>query len=454
MSGLSPSPSADSDAVSPGGSPPAEPRARRGLVPVGNDPFQQLRQWEQWAEARLGVRNPFHCRVEGVIGARANVQGRELISYSSYNYLGYSGDPRVSAAAEEAIRRYGTSVSASRLVAGEKPLHAELERAVAELLGVESAIAFVSGHATNVTTLGCLFGPRDLILYDILSHNSLQQGIRLSGARSLPFPHNNVRAAEALLARERGNCERALLVTEGVFSMDGDIAPIPEFVVLRDRYNAHLLVDEAHSMGVLGKTGRGVCEHFGLSPQDVDLWMGTFSKSLASCGGYIAGCRETIDALRYGAPGYVYSCGMTPPNAAAALESIRLLRSEPERVARLADRAERFRSGLQAAGFTSPAAEGTAVVPVLLGSSVLAIVTAHLLLERGVLVHPLFYPVVPERAARLRYFLTSEHSTEDIDVTLAALSSARRDAESLLQSMPQDLLASLKAIDGARLTRS
>ncbi|MCC7422012.1 MAG: aminotransferase class I/II-fold pyridoxal phosphate-dependent enzyme [Planctomycetaceae bacterium] len=428
---------------------PSSPRGRRGLAPLGNDPYRRLRAWERWVENAYGICNPFHRAVEGVIGAHARIDGRELLSFSSYNYLGFSGDPAVSTAAKEAIDRYGTSVSASRAVAGERPLHRALERAVADLIGVDDALAFVSGHATNVTTLGCLFGPRDLILYDILSHNSLQQGIRLSGARGLPFPHNNVAAAESLLARERASCDRALLVTEGVFSMDGDIAPVPEFVALRAKYNAHLMVDEAHSMGVLGATGRGIVEHFGLPPDSVDLWMGTFSKAFASCGGYIAGCRETIDGLRGAAPGFVYSCGMTPPNAAAALESIRRMGQEPERVARLAARADRFRSSARAAGFDVGSSSGSAVVPVILGNSARTIVIAHLLFERGLVVHPLFYPVVPERAARLRFFITSEHSVDDIDRAVAELRLSASEADDAVASLPPEMLAQWKEFDGS-----
>ncbi len=392
-----------------------------------SDPFRYLRRFQQFAPL-LAFDVHFLQPSESTSDHRVVIDGRELLSYSSYNYLGYSGDPRVSAAAKSAIDRYGTSVSASRLVAGERPLHRELEREIAALIGAEDSLVFVSGHATNVTALGCLVGPKDLVLFDVLSHNSIQQGIRLSGAKSLPFPHNNVQAIDTTLARQRSQFERVLIVTEGVFSMDGDIAPIPALCEVKRRHNAFLMVDEAHSLGVLGRTGRGVVEHFGLEARDVDLWMGTLSKTLASCGGYLAGDRELIESLRYGVPGFIYSCGITPPNAAAALESLRWMQQEPDRVSRLQANARYFREQAGRAGFDTGLSTGTAVVPIVLGSSLLSLCVAHDLFERGVLVHPLFYPVVPERSARLRFFLTAMHTPGDVEQTVQALSEALRDA--------------------------
>ena len=238
-------------------------------------------------------------------------------------------------AAKEAIDRYGTSVSASRVASGERPVHRELEKELARLLGVEDSIALVSGHAANVTTIGHLFGKNDLVLYDALIHNSVLQGCALSEASHRAFPHCNWEALDAMLREARSNYRRVLIVIEGLYSMDGDIPELPAFIEVKKRHRALLMVDEAHSIGVLGKRGRGIAEHFAVNPADVDLWMGTLSKSLASCGGYIAGCRALIEYLKYTAPGFVYSVGMTPANAAAALAATRLLMAEPQRVTRL-----------------------------------------------------------------------------------------------------------------------
>jgi len=411
---------------------------RRATSLTAADPFGYLRRFDFILEP-FEIDTHFLRPTEGIIGNRVVIEGRELISYSSYNYLGYSGDARVQAAAKSAIERYGTSVSASRLLAGEKPLHRELERQIASLIGAEDCLAFVSGHATNVTTIGCLFGPKDLILYDVLSHNSIQQGIRLSGAQCFPFPHNNVRAVDSLLAAHRAQRQRALVVTEGVFSMDGDIAPIPEFIDVKQRHRASLMIDEAHSMGVIGRSGRGIVEHFELDPASVDLWMGTLSKSFASCGGYVAGRRALVESLRYAAPGFAYSCGLTPANAAAALEAARCLEREPQRVARLIENADRFRALAARAGIDTGLSDGAAVVPAILGSSILSVVVAGLLFKRGILVHPLFYPVVPERSSRLRFFLTTLHSEDEIARTVDSLVEAAAEARALFESMPPGL---------------
>ena len=284
--------------------------------------FQQLRIMREGAET-LGLANPYFHAHDGVAGATTRIEGRELVNFSSYNYLGLCGDARVNAAAKGAIERYGTSVSASRLVSGERPLHGDLERAIAEAYGVEDCIAFVSGHATNVSTIGYLFGPKDLVLHDALIHNSALQGIELSGAQRRAFPHNDWSALDAMLARERRGFERVLIVLEGVYSMDGDYPELPRFIDIKRRHKAFLMVDEAHSFGVMGARGLGLREHFGVDGPDVDIWMGTLSKTLAGCGGFIAGERALVENLRFFAPGFLYSVGMSPPLAAASAAALR-----------------------------------------------------------------------------------------------------------------------------------
>jgi len=368
--------------------------------------------------------HPFFKAHEGTTRDTARIGGREFLSFSTYNYLGLSGDPRVSAAAKEAVDRYGTSCSASRITSGEKVLHGELERELAAWLGVDAAIVFVSGHATNVTAIGHLFGRRDLVLYDALAHNSVMQGAALAGARFRAFRHNDLAHLEALLEEHRADTVRALIVTEGVFSMDGDIPDLPGLIALKRRYGAYLMVDEAHSLGVLGVRGRGIQEHFGVAASDVDIWMGTLSKSLASCGGYIAGSSELVRYLKYTAPGFVYSVGLSPPNAAAALAALRILKDEPERVERLRRNSQVFLAEARRAGLDTHLARGGAIVPIVTGSSFRAVKLSEALYERGINVDPVISPAVEQDKARLRFFLTSSHDEDQVRAAVAAVAEA------------------------------
>lgn len=363
---------------------------------------------------QLGIDNPYFRVNETVTNNRTRILGRDMVSFSSYNYLGLSGHPRVSQAAKDAIDKYGTSVSASRVATGEKPLHRELESEVAQMLGVEDSIVYVGGHSTNVTTIGHIMRPQDLILFDELSHNSIMQGAMLSGARRIPFPHEDLKALEKLLELHRGQYERVLITIEGVYSMDGDIADLPAFIALKKKYNCLLLVDEAHSMGVLGSHAGGIREHFGVPGTDVDMWMGTFSKSFASCGGYIAGRKALIDYLKYTAPGFLYSVGISPSNAAAALEAMRIFRSEPERVQKLQRNAAIFVEAAQARGLDTGISKGTAVVPIIVRNSAHALVLAHRLFEADVNVQPILAPAVADNESRLRFFITCDHTETEL----------------------------------------
>jgi 8-amino-7-oxononanoate synthase len=370
--------------------------------------------------AATGLPNPYFPVHESVTRDTTVIGGRTLINFCSYNYLGMSGDPVVSRAAREAIDRFGTSVSASRLVSGEKTIHGELERAIAGFLGVEGSILYVGGHATNESTIGHLFGAGDLILHDALSHNSIIQGSILSGARRRPFAHNDWEELDAILSEIRTQYRRVLVVLEGVYSMDGDYPELPRFVNVKRRHKALLMVDEAHSIGTMGQTGRGIGEHFDVDPQDVDMWMGTLSKSFGSCGGYIAGCQELIEYLKYTSPGFVYSVGLPPSNAAAALASLQLLQREPQRVARLQARSRLFLDLAREYGLDTGLSCGTPVVPVIIGNSLHALRLSHQLLDRGINVQPILYPAVEEQAARLRFFITACHTEQQIRTTVEA----------------------------------
>lgn len=380
--------------------------------------------------------DPYFIVHEGVTNDRTMIDGRELINFSSYNYVGMSGDPVVVEAAQHACERYGTSVSASRLVSGEKDLHGDLERTIASFVGTEDAVVLVGGHATNETVIGHLLGPADLVLHDALSHNSILQGAILSGATRRPFPHNDWAAADELLKRYRSEYRRVLIVIEGVYSMDGDIPELPAFIDVKKRHKALLMIDEAHSMGVLGATGRGIGEHFGVDRADVDIWMGTLSKSFGSCGGYIAGTKALVDYLKYTAPGFVYSVGLSPPNAAAALASFRLLEAQPERVTRLHQRAKLFLSLAKSRNINTGMSKDSPVAPVILGNSMHALRLSKALFTRGINVQPILYPAVEESAARLRFFITSLHSEEQIRQTVDAIAEelARITSDAVVQA--------------------
>ena len=407
--------------------------ATRGIGPAADIPvpeqftrfdlhpgYQQLRIMTDGA-AKLGIGSPFFKLHEGSAGARTRIGGREYLNFSSYNYLGLSGHPAVSAAAKAAIDRYGTSVSASRPVSGERPIHRELESALASTYGAQDAIVYVSGHATNVTTIGHLFGPKDLILHDEWIHNSALQGCLLSGARRLPFPHNDWAALDAMLAQQRRQFERVMIVVEGIYGMDGDFPDLPQFVDVKRRHKTFLMVDEAHSFGVMGARGHGIREHFGLASSDVDIWMGTLSKTLAGCGGYIAGDSALVEHLKFLAPGFLYSVGMSPPLAAAALEALHILHREPERVHTLRKRGALFLELARAAGIDTGYSAGISVIPAIVGGSLRAARLSAQLFERGMNVQPILYPAVPEKLARLRFFMTCEHSEADIRHAVATL---------------------------------
>lgn len=392
-------------------------------------------QTESWPEVRrlaerkaalaaAGLALPYFQAHEGTAAATTRIAGREYLNFSSYNYLGLAGHSTVTAATAAAIARYGTSASASRLASGERPLHVALEGALADFLGCAAAIALVSGHATNVTLIGHLLGPEDLVLHDSLAHDCIVSGARLAGARRLVFPHNDVAALADLLARERTKARRALIAVEGVYSMDGDLAPLPAMVELKRRHDTLLLVDEAHSIGVLGATGRGAGEHFGVKPGDVDFWMGTLSKALASCGGYVAGSAAVIDYLKFTLPGFVYSVGLSPANAAAALAALQILRAQPELPRRLQARSEYFRRLCRERGLDTGTSAQAAVVPWMAGSSARALRVAQALADRGINVQPIFFPAVEEGKARLRFFISADHTEDQLRTTADALLAA------------------------------
>ncbi|WP_346897995.1 aminotransferase class I/II-fold pyridoxal phosphate-dependent enzyme [uncultured Roseibium sp.] len=372
-------------------------------------------QMQRAAADMMGIENPFFRPHDGLATGTTEIGGKVHDNFASYNYLGLNGHPEVNQAAKQAIDTFGTSVSASRIVAGERPLHGELEQALARVHGVESSIVMVSGHATNVTTIGHLMRKGDLILTDSLVHNSIAEGARLSGATRINFPHDDLNALEKLLAESRHKFDNVLIIVEGLYSMDGDFPDLKRLVALKQSYDAWLMVDEAHSIGVLGKTGRGIAEHFGIDPREVEMWMGTLSKTFSSCGGYIAGSKALCDYLKVSAPGFVFSVGLSPALTASAIASIQVMEREPERVRKLQENGQYFLKKAKEAGLDTGPSAGYSVVPVIVGDSVGAAILSNRLLERGVNALPIIFPAVPEKSARIRFFITSEHTQEQID---------------------------------------
>jgi 8-amino-7-oxononanoate synthase len=368
-----------------------------------------------------GIDNPYFLVNDGITRDTSIINGTETINFSSYNYLGMSGHPAVEQAVVEAVRLWGSSCSASRLLSGEKPVHRDLELELTQFLGTEDAIALVSGHATNVTVIGHLLGDGDLVIHDSLAHDSIMQGCALSGATRRPFPHNDPAALDEILSRIRGQYRRVLIIIEGIYSQDGDIADLPSFIEVKRKYGALLMIDEAHSIGVLGNTGAGIGEHFAVDRADVELWSGTMSKALAGCGGYVAGSRELVEFLKYTTPGFVYSVGMPPPTAAASLAAIRTIQREPEHLRQLEALSRLFLNLARDAGLDTGDSEGTPIIPVIVGNSLTALKLSDALLQRRINVNPILYPAVPEDKTRLRFFVTSCHSEEQIRYTVKAV---------------------------------
>ena len=366
-------------------------------------------------------KNPYFVRHDSVLRDTSITGEREVLNFASYNYLGMSGHPQVSEAAVEAVKKLGTSASGSRLLAGEKTLHRELESEIAKWKHTEAALVLVGGHSTNVTFVGNFCGSKDLILYDALSHNSISQGLKLSSATSRLFPHNDYETARLILKSIRNKFEKVLLVIEGVYSMDGDIAPVPEFVKLKKEFGLFLMVDEAHSCCVIGENGGGVDEYFNLDPDDIDIKMGTLSKGLGACGGYLAGKKALIEYMKYSLPGFVFSVGVSPPLAAAALESIRIMKKDNSLVRQLHENIRHFVSKAKEKGLNICKAGESAVLPILVGNEYDAFKLSAALLERDVFVPPAVYPAVPVNMARLRFGVTSCHTKEQIDRALEVL---------------------------------
>lgn len=362
----------------------------------------------------LGIANPFFRLAEEPQGSRTTIDGKRVTNFAWCDYLGLSQHPELIEAAQQAIGKYGTSVSASRMVCGDTPLHRELEHEIADFMGVDAALAFVSGHAANVSTIGTLMCSDDIIIHDEFVHNSAVVGMRLSGAKTVSFRHNDLDALETLLRDERGKHKNALVVIEGLYSTEGDVPDLERVIELKQRYGAWLMVDDAHGIGVLGETGRGCAELCGVDARDVDIWMGTLSKALASCGGYIAGNKDLIEILKYSAPGFVFSVGLPPSMTATAITAFRILRREPERLQRMRDNGSLFLNEAQSLGLDTGRAIGIGMVPIMVGSLTKSTKMVTQMYDRGISTSLIVSPGVPVNAGRLRFFISAMNTEDEI----------------------------------------
>ena len=403
-----------------------DPNARAYDVAFDTLPEMQKIKLQRDFAAMTGLAVPYYREHDGRSGTNAVIEGQALINFASYDYLGLNGHPEVDAAAKAAIETFGTSVSASRISAGERAIHRTLERNLAAVYEAEDCVVFNSGHAGGVSSVAALMGPKDLIIHDALIHNCILVGAQLSGAARRIFSHNDLDALEQVLGADRRRFERCLIVAEGLYSMDGDGPDLARLAELKTRFGAWLMIDDAHGLGVLGATGRGLFEHQGVAPGLADLWFGTLSKTLVGCGGYIAGSAHAVDLLKCHAAGFVYSVGMPAATAAASAKALEIMLREPERVARQQANSQYFLTGAKAAGLDCGTAWGYGVIPVYIGETIKTPQVAQKLFEAGYNAFPILPPGVPEKTARLRFFINADHTTAQLDGAIDAMKQRMR----------------------------
>jgi len=402
---------------------------------------------EQLRAAREADLLPYFRTLESPAGPVVEMEGAERIMLGSNNYLGLTDDPRVIAGARDALDQYGTGLTGSRLLNGTTGLHLALEREIAEWMGTEDAIVFTTGHQANVGTLGTILAPGDTVIADSGDHASILDGCLLSRAKLRPFRHNRLDKLETMLTRAADDGGGVLVVVDGVFSMEGDVAPLPQIVELCRAHGARLMVDEAHGAGVLGARGAGTAELFGVE-REVDLRMGTFSKSLASCGGFIAGSHEVVDFLRIQSRAFLFTAAAVPAAVGAALAALRVIRSEdgPPLFARVLENAAYLNSGLRELGLRvvepQPLPDGstvtTPIVPVVVGDDWKAVLLWRALYDAGVFVNVALHPAVPPAGALLRTSVMATHDRETLDRALERFASVIGAFEAEHGPLPRD----------------
>jgi 8-amino-7-oxononanoate synthase len=366
---------------------------------------------------------PFQIALESRTGPWVQSEGHKMLMLSSYDYLGLIGDPRINESAVEAVRKYGTATGGARLLTGTLDLHQQMERELAAFKGTEECITFSSGYLANLAVMSGLLTPQDRVILDSLSHRSLVDACRLAGVPLQRFSHNDPCSLRHEL--ETGEpANRTLIIADGVFSMDGDICRLPELIELKKEFRCYLMIDEAHSLGILGATGRGTDEHFGIATSEVDIWTGSLAKSMPSTGGFVACSQELAIYLQHSASPFIFSAALCPASAAAVRMGLAILKSEPERVARLKQSADFMREGLCKLGYDVGGSE-TPVIPVILGAEDVTAIFAGRLRDLGVLVAPVMFPAVGQGSARLRLCVTAAHTVQDLEFALDAFRQLR-----------------------------
>jgi glycine C-acetyltransferase len=366
---------------------------------------------------------PYQLPLEGRSGPWVQAEGRQLMMLSSYDYLGLIGHPRIEEAAIDAIRKYGTGTGGVRMLTGTIEIHHEMEREVAEFKGTAEAITFTSGYLANLAVIASLLSVQDRVILDSLSHRSLVDACRLAGVPLQRFKHNDIDSLRQEIA-SGGPCNRTVIIADGVFSMDGDICPLPDLVQVKRDTGCFLMIDESHASGVLGRTGRGTDEHFGLHAADVDIWTGSLAKGIPSNGGFIAVSQELAIFLQHAAAPFIFSAALAPSSVAAVTAALRVLKREPERVERLARNAVFLRDGLRELGYNTGNSQ-TPIIPVIFNDEAHAAITAGRLREMGICVTPILFPAVPLGSARLRLCVTAAHSLEDLEFALEGFKRVR-----------------------------
>ncbi len=392
------------------------------MIATKTDPLLYLSaQLDAWREAgtfqRLRV-------LESPCEPISRVDGREVINLASNNYLGLANHPKLREAAIAAIDRYGAGSGAVRTISGTMSLHMELEERIAAFKHVEACVVFQSGFAANAGTVSAILTPEDHIISDALNHASIIDGCRLSKAKIHVFPHRDTAVAEAKLKALDGVPGRKVLITDGVFSMDGDIGPLPELVAIAERYGAIMMIDDAHSSGVLGRNGRGTVDHFDLHGR-VDIQVGTLSKAIGVLGGYVCGSRDLIDFLYHRARPFLFSTSHPPSVPAACLAAFDILENEPERIEALWNNTRHFQGALHAAGFDTGNSE-TPITPIFVGEAKAAHAFSRELFENGLFATSIGFPTVPEGKARIRAIVTATHTVESLNRAVEILSSVAK----------------------------
>ncbi|MDY0341394.1 MAG: pyridoxal phosphate-dependent aminotransferase family protein [Coriobacteriia bacterium] len=382
------------------------------------DIFQKARDYTEVQTARESGYYPYFRVLESESGPSVTIEGRELVMLGSNNYLGLTTHPHVRERAAAALKQYGTSCTGSRLLNGNLAIHEELEERLARFVGKEQALVFSTGFGANLGTISAIAGRHDTVVIDKDDHASIYDGCKLSYAKVERFDHNDIEALRAALERASRNTNGGgiLVAVDGIFSMEGDIAPLPEMLPLLKEFGARLMVDDAHASGVIGPTGNGTAAHFGLT-DEVDLIMGTFSKSFASLGGFIAGDEPVIDYIKHNSRPFIFSAAMAPPSTGAALGALEVMETEPEHRERLWKVVKRMQAGYRELGFDTGTSE-TPVIPIILGDEMLVFEFWRRLLKEGVFVNPVRPPAVPQGRALLRTSYMATHTDEQMEFVL------------------------------------